>query len=440
MTRIVHKVVSIPKPSQLLTWPVVAAALSPRLESGEVPLRLALTEHRHGQLSFEVTSLRDLPSDSQRWGSLWNFSPRRPERSRRFVAVHVVPTGIRAEIGGFAGDATPATNLMASVCDAVLTHPNVVTASDLYWARENILYLEGNLLSRFLTGQIHLLPGQVRKVGVLVDRPPAEEFLGNVMNAIHAARTVGGLGIEAVWVSEVSLSARVFYGDSGRALGEISELDRIFKVAKEAETRVDALAITSHIAVSSEVRRDYYAGKPLANPWGGAEATLTHAVTSIAGLPVAHAPMLMSWANTRLDGPVDPRDGAEVISTAYLCSVLRGLTAAPKPISASQPTSPGVDRLTLEEIGALVLPAGAMGGIPAFAALAQKIPIIAVTENKTLSPIHLEDLMGSEDPARPEVYVVSNYLEATGILAMLKARISLDTVRRPIGPSRTRHA
>jgi Protein of unknown function (DUF3326) len=63
-----------------------------------------------------------------------------------------VPTGIRAAIGGFAGDATPAINLLASACDYLLTHPNVVTASDLYWARDNVLYLEGNLLSRFLIG------------------------------------------------------------------------------------------------------------------------------------------------------------------------------------------------------------------------------------------------------------------------------------------------
>ncbi|WP_353737299.1 DUF3326 domain-containing protein [Moorena sp. SIO3B2] len=40
----------------------------------------------------------------------------------------MIPTGVRAEIGGFAGDATPSTNLLASACDYLVTNPNAVTA------------------------------------------------------------------------------------------------------------------------------------------------------------------------------------------------------------------------------------------------------------------------------------------------------------------------
>lgn len=436
MTTVSHRTITLARPAGSLTWPVVADLLAGRCAPDEVPLRLALVEHRDGQLRFEVTLLRDLAAP-ERWGPLWRFRRRDRARSRRFVAVHVIPTGIRAEIGGFAGDGTPAANLLAAACDHLLTHPNAVTASDLYCARDNVLYLEGNLLSRFLLGQLHLLPGQVRRIGVLVDRPGSDELLHNVLNAIHAARSVGGLHIDPVLVSEVSLRARVFYGESGRALGEIERLDRILAAAVAAEETVDALAITSEIEVSPALRRDYYAGKPIANPWGGVEATLTHAVTSVASLPAAHAPMLTSWANTRLDGPVDPRDAAEVISTAYLCSVLHGLAAAPRPIAADQPPAVGaIERLTLEDVAAVVLPAGAMGGIPAFAALAQGIPIIAVTENETLSPIRIDDLVRGD--LAPEVYIAANYVEAAGLLLMLRERIGHDTVRRPLPPSRPR--
>ena len=438
MPSIVHRVIDIPKPAQSLRWPVVAKLISARCEPNDVPIRLALVEHSAGRLTFELSLLRGTDLGPQRWGSLWQFHPRRRERTERFVALHVVPTGIRAEIGGFAGDATPATNLLASTCDYLLTHPNVVTASDLYWARDNVLYLEGNLLSRFLIGQIHLLPGQTRRLGVLIDKPPTTDLLNNVVNAINACRTVGGLAIDPVWVSEKPFRAEVFYSDSGRALGDITGLDRVFDVAREAEQCIDALAITSEIDVSREVCMDYYSGKPVANPWGGAEAVLTHAVTTMSGLPVAHAPMLTAWENTRVEGTVDPRDGAEVISMTYFCSVLRGLSAAPQPVRADGPTVPGSARLTLEDVGAVVLPASAVGGIPAFAALAQRIPLVLVTENSTISTLCLDDILENRDPHQPEVYVVGNYLEAAGVLTSLRERLNVDAARRPIFPAQPR--
>ncbi|GAU67189.1 hypothetical protein SSP35_04_02720 [Streptomyces sp. NBRC 110611] len=177
---------------------------------------------------------------------------------------------------------------------------------------------------------------------MLVDKPHAPEYLDNVLNAIHACRTVGGLTIEQVWVSEESLRAEVFYSPSGRALGNIARMDRILEITREAEHQVDALAITSQTDVRPDLRRAYYAGKPVANPWGGVEAVLTHAVTTMTGLPAAHAPMLTSHVHlVPLDGVVDPRDGAETISTSFLCSVLRGLSAAPpSPAPPAPPHSP----------------------------------------------------------------------------------------------------
>ncbi|GAU67188.1 hypothetical protein SSP35_04_02710 [Streptomyces sp. NBRC 110611] len=158
MPTIEHDIIDVPKPQGSLTWPTVTDLMAPHYPSETVPVRLALTGQADGQLTFEVTGIRGADPAAQKWGPLWDFRPRRPERTGRFVVVHVVPTGIRAEIGGFAGDATPATNLLAGTCDYLLTHPNVVTASDLYWCRENVLYLEGNLLSRFLLGQTTCAP------------------------------------------------------------------------------------------------------------------------------------------------------------------------------------------------------------------------------------------------------------------------------------------
>ena len=99
MPSISHRVITVPKSPQNLTWPVVAELMSARCEPDDVPVRLALVKHSAGQLTFELSVLRGADLGPQKWGSLWQFQPRRKERTERFVALHVVPTGIRAEIG-----------------------------------------------------------------------------------------------------------------------------------------------------------------------------------------------------------------------------------------------------------------------------------------------------------------------------------------------------
>src|SRR5438132_1624025 len=71
----------------------------------------------------EATVLRYDPDTAfaVRLGAVEVFEPRRKSiRSLPFCAVQVVPTGLRCETGGFAGDACPATNLLAAAADYVI--------------------------------------------------------------------------------------------------------------------------------------------------------------------------------------------------------------------------------------------------------------------------------------------------------------------------------
>ncbi len=68
----------------------------------------------------------------------------------------IVPTGIGCEIGGHAGDANPVAKLIGKCCDKLITHPNVVNASDINEMPENTLYVEGSILNRFLRGELYL--------------------------------------------------------------------------------------------------------------------------------------------------------------------------------------------------------------------------------------------------------------------------------------------
>lgn len=44
---------------------------------------------------------------------------------RPYTSVMIVPTGVGAAIGGYAGDALPAARALASVVDCLISHPNV---------------------------------------------------------------------------------------------------------------------------------------------------------------------------------------------------------------------------------------------------------------------------------------------------------------------------
>ena len=144
------------------TW---LASLAPWLQTladaGAHPLRLALVAAREREVVLECTVLhydRDGPhADALRTIEL--LHPRcRVAQADPFCVVQIIPTGIRCEFGGFAGDACPVTNLLAGAVDTLITHPNAVNASDLNEMAGNVLYVEGRSLDDFLLGHIALEP------------------------------------------------------------------------------------------------------------------------------------------------------------------------------------------------------------------------------------------------------------------------------------------
>ena len=59
------------------------------------------------------------------------YRQRKFEKTDKFNAVLIIPTGIGAEIGGHAGDATAVSRMIAEIVDTLVLHPNVVNASDI---------------------------------------------------------------------------------------------------------------------------------------------------------------------------------------------------------------------------------------------------------------------------------------------------------------------
>lgn len=343
-----------------------------------------------------------------------------------FIVVQVVPTGIGAAIGGFVGDATPATNIIAGIADRVITHPNVVNGVALDVARGNVLYVEGFMLDRFFRNEIALHEVRNNKIGVVLDSGVREkESMEIAINTINAVRTVKGVDILDYIVTEKPVNGRAVRTPSGSFVGEIRDPNTFLEpCSKLIGKGATAIAIATQIDIRKADLDRYFRGKG-PNPYGGAEALISHAIGWRFGVPAAHAPLLTrrEIRNEMEAGRVDPRAGAEAITPAYLGCVLQGLHKAPQPIPPSKAEE---NDIRLEEVSALVMPHDCLGGVPALAAQRRGIPIIAVSENETVLDVTARKL------GLKNVTGAGNYLEAAGVLAAMKEGIDFRMARRPI--------
>lgn len=322
--------------------------------------------------------------------------------------VLIVPTGIGAEIGGHAGDANPVAKLIGKCCDKLITHPNVVNASDINEMPENTLYVEGSILDRFLRGEIYLKEVFYNKILLVVNKPANHDTI----NAVNAAITTIGANIELIEL-DTMLEMTGFYKE-GKADGKINGWLELCKQVENFD--FDALAIQTNIQVERETKLEYLKNGGV-NPWGGIEAITSKLISEKIDKPVAHSPFV-DWQNGQDDladfnEVVDPRMSAEMVSMCYLHCILKGLHKAPRINYESG--------LSVDNVDFLITPINCIGE-PHHACIEAGITIIAVKENKTI----LNDKMPNS------IIVVDNYIEAAGLLMAYKSGINYKSVRRPL--------
>ncbi len=320
--------------------------------------------------------------------------------------VMVVPTGIGAEIGGHSGDATPAAKLIASVCDKLFIHPNVTNAADINEMTENMLYVEGSILDRFLEGQIGLEEVYSNKILLAVNAPVKSETI----NAVSAAKVTIGADIEIVELeTPIKMVASMV---NGKASGDIYNLDEA--IQQVSQYTFDVLVVNTPIETNDDAVKHYLQTDGGINIWGGVEAKLSKLMSEKLNKPVIHAPVENSAILKTFNEVVDPRKAAEIVSVCYLHCCLQGGHVAPK-ISLKDSAYWNTD------IDFLVSPINVFGR-PHIACVNAGIPVIAVKENKTV----LNDKM-------PDSFiVVENYLEVAGVISAKKAGVTIQSIRRPI--------
>ncbi len=410
----------------------ISAALKTQLPENTYPLRFSIVDIFDQQVIIEATTVRFNPDDKYA-ESLRNIEILAPRKKvfqdSSFGVVQIVPTGIRCEMGGFAGDAAPATNLLASTVDFLVTHPNAVNASELNEMADNILYVEGKALDDFLLGHLALLPVRSNRIGTIVD-PTGLDYIDHVVHTLNAARAVKGVSCDTYTVLREKLGVKIEWSETGCAVGTVLNPEAILEAVEFfIERGMQAIGGVSVIhGVTKEMFVKHLQGE-IPNPSGGVEAIITHLISKLFKIPTAHAP-LPYYQDVKEKDTINPRASAEFISTPHYFCVLKGLSKAPRLISISTLENVPAHLTSLNQIGAIIMPADALGGIPAFAAEFSNIPLIAVKENQTVLNITNEKMR------MLNVIEVNSYLEAAGVVVALREGISIESLSRPIHVSK----
>lgn len=337
-----------------------------------------------------------------------------------FTVVLIVPTGVGAAIGGYAGDALPVARAIAQISDRLITHPNVLNGAQLYWPLDQTYYVEGYGLDRFAANDWGLRPVRQNKVGLLLDQGIEPELRLRHLQAADATRATLGLDLTDYVVTDAPLEVELRTADSGASWGTIGNSGSLLRAAEKLidQGGAEAIAVVARFPdddISQELQ-NYRHGSGV-DHLAGAEAVISHLIVRHFQIPAAHAPALLPLA---VDPEVAPRAAAEELGYTFLPCVLVGLSRAPQFMTTTSTTA---DTIWSDAVDMVVVPYSSCGG-SAILSLANHTEIVAVTNNTTKIQVNPE-------PLGIKVTKVNSYLEALGVIVARRAGID----HRALNPS-----
>ncbi len=290
------------------------------------------------------------------------------------IGAFIIPTGIGASIGGFAGDASKWAGRI-STKHKLIVNPNVVNAACFSGIKENMLYLEGYSMDEFFKGHLNLLPSCRNKIGVIFDKQIPKDVLNIHINTMNAVKTVYDVDIVDFVITKENTGVKFFIDSSGASSGNIKNPDTIVEAGKTLLAKgVDALAIVC--SFPEDQGNDYENGIGV-DPVGGVEAIISHYVSKELKVPCAHAPAFNDYSI--YPKIVDPRCAAEFITPTFLPCILLGLQNAPKLSKQSSDKT-----INVNNINFLITPFNCLGGIPMLEMHKRNKKIYAIKENTTV--------------------------------------------------------
>ena len=330
------------------------------------------------------------------------------------LGAFIVPTGIGASIGGYAGDASVWARKFAEF-SRLIVNPNVVNAGCFSGITENMLYVEGYTLDEFFKGNVYLLPSEKNKIGVVFDKSISQEVLNIHINTLNAVKTVYGIDI-IYEVTDENVGVDFFVDNSGVSTGKVENAEIILATAKKLlQKGAEAIAIVCKFEYGNE-NKNYENGIGV-DPIGGVEAIISHYISKELKVPAAHSPAFEDFSiSTKI---VNPKASAEYITPTFLPCILLGLSQAPKIIEEAKskkqkaksieqnnlsPIHPFTHSpINISDLDFLVMPYNALGSTPVFEAVKRGIKVFAVKENQSVLNV-TKDLLKLDGVIEVETY------------------------------------
>ena len=299
------------------------------------------------------------------------------------LGAFIVPTGVGATIGGFAGDASSYARKFAKK-SKLIVNPNVVNAGGFSGITENMFYVEGYSLDEFFKGNLKLTPSENNKIGIVFDKAIPDDVLNVHLNTVNAVKCVYGVNIQDYIVTDEEIGVEFNIDESGISTGSVKNPETMLEASKKLLTKgCNAIALVCLFEDPEEDNEDYANGLGT-DPVGGGEAVLSHYISKELKVPCAHSPAFRDYQI--YPEPVDGKSASEYITPTFLPCILLGLSQAPMLSENGE--------ISIDDLDYLVMPYDALGSTPVFECIKRGIPVYAVKENSTaldISPEKISD-------------------------------------------------
>jgi len=303
------------------------------------------------------------------------------------LGVFIVPTGVGASVGGYAGDASSWARRFSKY-SKLIVNPNVVNAGGFSGINENMYYIEGYSLDRFFKGEIGIKPSCNNKIGVVFDKTIPQDVLNVHINTINAVKVVYDIDIIGYELTKEDVGVEFNLESNNISSGCVQNIETLKSACEKLINKgAQAIAIVCMFEDPEETNTDYANGIGT-DPVGGVEAIISHYISKELDIPCAHSPAFRDYQIT--SEIVDKKSASEYITPTFLPCILLGLSIAP------QLTNIENNYININNVDYLVIPYNSLGSTPVFEAVKRGIKVFAVKENQTALDV-TADKLGIKD-------------------------------------------
>lgn len=310
-------------------------------------------------------------------------------KNKEKFGAFIVPTGIAASVGGYAGDAGAIARKFSKK-SKLLVNPNVVNAGGFSAINSNMFYVEGYSVDEFFKGNLKLIPSDNNRIGIVFDKSIPQEVFNVHINTINAVKCVYGLDIVGYEITKEDVGVEFCIETSGISTGNV----RNPKTLLEASEKLlySGCNVIALVCMFDEPDNEDYSNGNGTDPVGGVEAILSHYISKKLKIPCAHSPAFEDYQI--YSNIVDARAASEYITPTFLPCILLGLSQAPLLSSDLG--------ISIDELDYLVMPYNSLGAVPVFECLKRDIPVFAIEENQTVLDV-------TKDKISPKIKVFKSY-------------------------------